>query len=192
MLRHVPNILTVLRLVLVPVFVALMTVQNDFSHRIAVLLFALAAFTDYLDGFIARRWGVTSKIGAVLDPVADKILVMSALVMLVAQRSELTGQPWVPGWMVVLILAREMWISGVRGVIAAQGRILPAGGKGKVKSLLQMLAIILLLVHEPQSVWGFSLSLEWIGLALLAASIAFSYLSAFDYTVAAFREKPRQ
>lgn len=192
MIRHVPNFLTALRLLLVPIFVVLMAQREALYHELAVLFFALAAFTDYLDGYIARRWGVISKLGEVLDPVADKILVMAALVMLVAQRSDISGAPWVPGWMVVLILAREMWMSGIRGIAAAQGNTMPAGKKGKVKSLLQMLAIISLLIHEPQQLFGIQISMEFLGLSLLAVSIAFSYLSAYDYTVEALRPKKSQ
>ena len=182
-LRKLPNYLTFLRLGLIPVFVLLMADTSRWSGYLAAFVFAVAAFTDLLDGFLARRYGAVSELGKLLDPLADKILVMAALVMLVAQRGDLDGAPWVPGWMVVLVLARELWITGLRAVIAQRGTVLAASASGKVKSWFQMIAVIFLLLHYPVlEVAGLVVSFQAIGVNLLIISIAFSLWSAAEYT----------
>jgi len=183
LLHRLPNWLTYLRLILTPVFVLLMVNPTRRMVVLATVLFVIAAVTDYVDGLIARRCGATSDFGKLLDPLADKILVMAALVMLVAQRSDVTGAPWVPGWMVVLVLAREIWVTGLRGVAAAQGRIIAAGNSGKVKSGLQMVAIVLLLLHDtPLPFTAGGVSCQVLGLNALLVSIVFSYWGAAEYS----------
>src|SRR5262245_55607250 len=127
-MQNIPNILTFLRLALIPLFVVLMIDPNPELTHAATLVFIIAAFTDYLDGVLARKFSAVSEFGKLADPLADKILVMAALVMLVAQRSDVYGEPWVPGWMVVLILAREIWVTGLRAVAASRGVIVAASG----------------------------------------------------------------
>ena len=182
-LSNLPNYLTFLRLGLIPIFVLLMSDSGRWAGYLAAFVFAIAAFTDLLDGFLARRYGAVSDLGKLLDPLADKILVMAALVMLVSQRGDLDGAPWVPGWMVVLVLARELWITGLRAVIAQQGTVLAASSSGKVKSWFQMIAVVFLLLHYPVlEVGGMVVSFQTIGVNLLIISIAFSLWSAAEYT----------
>lgn len=171
-----------------------MTDPSEKMVLAAVGVFILAAITDYFDGFIARKYDLVSDFGKLLDPLADKILVMTALVMLVAQRSDVFGDPWVPGWMVVLILAREIWVTGLRGVAASRGIVVAAGSGGKVKSALQMVAIVFLLLHNNEIPVGQVTSLvgigrpdlvitcQLIGMNLLVFSLVFAYWSACDYT----------
>jgi len=112
---------------------------------------------------------------------------MAALVMLVAQRSEIDGTPWVPGWMVVLVLAREIWVTGVRALAASKGVIVAAGTAGKVKSSFQMVAIVLLLLHDyPVALFGLSIPSQILGLNALLVSIILSYWGAIDYTLTVF------
>lgn len=178
-----PNWITLGRIALIPIFVILMIEPSRSMVWAATVVFVLAALTDYLDGFLARRWNQISDFGKLADPVADKILVMAALVMLVAQRSDIYGEPWVPGWMVVLILSREIWVTGVRAVVATRGLILPAGNAGKLKSGLQMVAIVLLLLHDyPMTIMGYKITAQLVGVNLLLISIFFSYLSLVEYT----------
>ena len=182
--QHIPNWLTYLRLGLIPIFVVLLS--NDPSRwaiNVAAVIFTLAAVTDYVDGFIARRFGAVSDMGKLLDPLADKILVMAALVMLVGQRSALHGEPWVPAWMVAVVLAREIWVTGLRGLAAANGVVLAASSLGKVKSGLQMSAIILLLLHDyPLAIGGLQFTCQSIGVRLLLLSLVFSMWGAVEYT----------
>lgn len=182
--KEIPNLLTYLRLVLIPVFVFLMVDPTPAMRFGALAVFLLAAITDYFDGILARKFSAVSDLGKLLDPLADKILVMAALVMLLAQRSDLYGDPWVPGWMVVLVLAREIWVTGLRSLAASQGVIVEASTAGKAKSFLQMVAITFLILHEVKfSVLGAVITCQLIGLYLLLVSIALSLWGAIEYTV---------
>ena len=183
-IRNLPNTLTVLRLGLIPVFVLLMVEPTRLMINAAIVVFVAAALTDWADGLIARRYQLISDFGKLLDPVADKILVMSALVMLVAQRSDSFGEPWVPGWMVVLILAREIWVTGIRAVAASAGKVMAAGYAGKLKSVLQMAAIVALLLHDRLccELGGWRITWQYVGLNLLLISIFISYWGAAEYT----------
>lgn len=141
---------------------------------LAVIVFLVAALTDYFDGWVARRYGATSDLGTLLDPIADKILVMAGLVMLAAQPPDAAG-PWVPGWLVVLVLGREMWVTGLRAAAASRRSIVPAGLAGKIKVVLQVAAVSLLLLH------GLPLA-RVTGVRLLMLSTLFSYWGAVQYT----------
>lgn len=191
--RSLPNLLTISRLVLIPVFVWLMTDPTEQRVLAAAVVFVVASLTDLFDGYFARKWKVVSELGKLLDPLADKILVMAALVMLVAQRSDLTGDPWIPGWIVVLILAREIWVTGLRGIAASRGVIVAAASSGKLKSFLQMTAILFLLFHGQSIALldyaaGRVIPCQLIGIGLILLSILFSYVGAIDYTWAVMCE----
>ena len=182
-IRKIPNWLTLSRIGLVPVFVILMIEPSRAMVNLATVVFIVAALTDYADGLLARRYGAVSDLGKLLDPMADKILVMAALVMLTAQRSDLGGQPWVPGWLVVLVLGRETWVTGLRGVAASRGLIVPANMTGKIKLVLQLVSVVLLLLHDmPISLAGYSCSAQFLGVRLLLLSLVFSYWGALEYT----------
>lgn len=182
-----PNWITLLRVALIPLFVILLIDPSEQMLQWAVYIFVFAAVTDYLDGFVARMLRTVSDFGKLLDPLADKILVLSALIMLTALKTDQFGEPWVPGWMVVLVVARDVWITGLRGVAAEQGSIVAASGLAKVKSLLQMVSVVFLLLHDKILHLGIvSLSCQIIGLNLLFISLVFSYWSAFQYTVMIF------
>ncbi len=188
--KNVPNYLTFFRLALVPVFVLSLLDPTPTMLYLAVGIFIIAAITDYIDGIIARAFGAISDFGKLLDPLVDKVLVMAALVMLVAQRSDVDGTPWVPGWMVVLVLAREIWVTGLRAVAASQGIIVAAKVAGKFKSGLQMVAIVFLLLHQtPITVFDRETTCQFIGLNLLFLSIIFSYWGAYEYTHAILLEE---
>jgi len=154
------------------------------SRYVAVGLFVFAAITDFVDGYLARRWKVTSTFGALIDPLADKLLVMAALVMLVDMQEPLTARSVLPGWMAVMILAREIWITGLRGWVATMGEIMSASWSGKVKTALQLTAIPLVALYDIEfAVGDVVISLQIIGLELLLISIAVSYWGAIEYTM---------
>jgi|LauGreDrversion4_2_1035121.scaffolds.fasta_scaffold01851_3 CDP-diacylglycerol--glycerol-3-phosphate 3-phosphatidyltransferase len=183
--KRIPNWLTFLRLILIPVFVAVLVEPTRNSLNIAAIIFALAALTDYADGYIARRYKAISDFGKLFDPLADKILVMAALVMLVSLRDDDNCVSFVPGWMVTLILARELWITGLRAFAAKDGTVVAAKSGGKVKSALQMVAILALLLYDYSfSLFGYRVTAQFLGLNILVVSLAFSYLSAIDYSLA--------
>ncbi len=140
---NLPNKLTTLRILLVPVFIILYLM----NYRIAALVvFVAASFTDYLDGHLARRNNLVTDYGKIMDPLADKLLVTSALVCMVQTNV-------VPAWMVIVILAREFAITGLRAVAAGEGRVIAAAWSGKIKTVTQMIAVIFLLLDN----WPFRL-----------------------------------
>lgn len=182
--KRIPNWLTFLRLILIPVFVAVLVEPTRNSLNVAAIIFVFAALTDYADGYIARRYKAISDFGKLFDPLADKILVMAALVMLVSLRDD-SCTSFVPGWMVTLILARELWITGLRAFAAKDGTIVAAKSGGKVKSALQMVAILALLLYDYSfTVLGYRITAQLVGLNILIVSLVFSYLSAIDYSLA--------
>jgi CDP-diacylglycerol--glycerol-3-phosphate 3-phosphatidyltransferase len=181
--KRIPNWLTFLRLALIPVFVIFLIDPSRTSLNIAAVIFVLAAITDYADGILARRYAAITDFGKLFDPLADKILVMAALVMLVSVRDE-TCVSLVPGWMVVLVLAREFWVTGLRAFAAKDGTVISAKSGGKVKSFLQMVSILALLLNDYSfSVFGLKVTYQFLGLNLLLISLAFSIISAIDYSL---------
>lgn len=183
MLQKLPNYLTFLRLALIPVFVVLMNNPTQCRIYLAVTVFIVASLTDYVDGFLARRFGAVSDFGKLLDPLADKMLVGTALIMMVGLRSDSDGAPWVPAPLVVLIIIREFWVTGIRALAAKKGVIVAASSGGKVKSGLQMVAVVFLLFHGHLfPFFGLRFPCEFVGKFLLGISIIFSYWAAAEYT----------
>ena len=140
-LLNAPNLMTIGRVALIPVFLALLSYENRRNSFLAAVVFAAAALTDWLDGWLARVSNKVTTLGKFLDPMADKIIVLSALVMLVR-----LGR--VPVWVVVLILARELLISGLRTLAISEGLVISASRGGKWKTSLQLSGIIALMVHS--------------------------------------------
>ena len=133
---NLPNKLTIARIISVPFFIA----AYMFGYYIlAFVLFIAASFTDMLDGKIARKYNLVTNFGKIMDPLADKILVYSAFCLMVEDGT-------VPGWMLIVILAREFAIAGMRTVAASDGTVIAAGMSGKIKTVLQMIAVPLLLL----------------------------------------------
>ena len=181
--KKLPNWLTFLRLALIPIFIAFLIDPSRSSLNIAAVIFVCAAITDYADGILARRYAAITDFGKLFDPLADKILVMAALVMLVSVADQ-RCMSFVPGWMVVLILAREFWVTGLRAFAAKDGNVVAAKSGGKVKSFLQMISILALLLHDyTVTIFGFEVTYQFLGLNLLLVSLAFSYISAFEYSL---------
>ena len=173
--KQVPNWLTFFRLLLVPVFVVLMTQPGPIRSLWATVIFLVAALTDWLDGYLARLFKAESILGTVLDPLADKILVMAALVMLAA----LPGG--IPGWIVVVLLSREMIISGLRSLAALNHTVVPASRLAKHKTGWTFAAIVLLLMGEPVDL---GVKFRVLGLIALWVSLGLSVISGFQYAYA--------
>ena len=140
---NLPNKLTTMRMILVPVFIVLYLMNYNIA---ALVVFVVASFTDFLDGHLARKNNLVTDYGKIMDPLADKLLVTSALVCMVQMQV-------VPAWMVIVILAREFAITGLRAVAASEGIVIAAAWSGKVKTVTQMIAVIFLLLNN----WPFSL-----------------------------------
>ena len=136
---NLPNKLTLLRICLIPVFVIVMLSQMNNFFLISCIIFILASITDFLDGRIARKHNLVTDFGKFMDPLADKLLVLSALICMIEYNL-------VAGWMVIIIVARELTVSILRAIAADNGKVIAASGGGKIKTTSQMIAIILLLI----------------------------------------------
>ena len=142
---NLPNKLTLLRFALVPVFMVFMYIDNPYSYLIGLIVFAVASFTDFLDGSIARKYNMVTDFGKFMDPLADKCLVTAAMLWFVE-----VGQ--MPAWALLLVIVREFAISGLRMNAATTGRVIAAGWSGKVKTAATMVCIILMLLPIPSVV----------------------------------------
>ncbi|HEY7745646.1 MAG TPA: CDP-diacylglycerol--glycerol-3-phosphate 3-phosphatidyltransferase [Desulfuromonadales bacterium] len=151
-LLNLPNLLTLARIAAIPAVVILLLFDTRTSSFFAAAVFGAAAITDWLDGWLARKWRVVTVLGKFLDPLADKLIVMAALIMLIPH-----GR--VPAWAVFLILAREMVVTGLRSIASAEGIVISASDLGKYKTIFQMTAIPGLLLHYDYY-WLFGLRWE--------------------------------
>ncbi|MCC6220919.1 MAG: CDP-diacylglycerol--glycerol-3-phosphate 3-phosphatidyltransferase, partial [Deltaproteobacteria bacterium] len=161
--RRAPNLITVLRLLAVPVFVILLVDPTPQSSIWATVIFIFASITDWLDGYLARLFHAESILGTLLDPLADKILVMAALIML----SSIKTEPFVPAWMVVLLLSREMVVTGLRSIASIKGTVVAASRWAKHKTAWTMVAIVFLLIREPYEVFGILVDFHFSGMVFL-------------------------
>jgi CDP-diacylglycerol--glycerol-3-phosphate 3-phosphatidyltransferase len=144
---NVPNVLTVLRILLVPVLVVALTTEAKNGDTIAAIVFALAAITDGLDGYIARSRKSITTFGKVMDPIADKMLIAAALIALVSLDR-------LAAWVAMVIIAREFAVSSLRIAAAAEGAIIPASILGKVKTVVQVATVMALIVaNDPHATW---------------------------------------
>ena len=139
---NLPNMLTMFRILVIPVVLVFIYYESRVNSFIAACLFAAASITDFFDGWLARRRGLTTVLGKFLDPLADKLIVTSVLVMLVP-----LGR--IPAWVVVLLLARELAITGLRGIAVTEGMVIAASQGGKWKTAFQLTGILGLLIHYP-------------------------------------------
>ena len=165
-----PNTLTLYRIASIPLFVILMLSDGKVATIAAAILFSAASITDYLDGYLARKWGLITNLGKVMDPLADKLLVSSAFIMLCAHN-------WIPAWIVCLIIGRELAVTGLRNMIADKGDDLSASWLGKYKTVFQISAIIPLIIHYPY----FGINFDAIGAVLLWIALFFTVWSGVDY-----------
>ena len=166
---NLPNKLTVGRMITVPFFIAAYMLGY---YPVALVLFCLASATDALDGQIARKRGLVTNFGKIMDPLADKILVYSALCLFI--ESDL-----IDAWMLIIILAREFIVAGMRTVAASEGRVLAAGMSGKIKTVLQMVAVIMFLFGL--SVPSISETVLLIARVLFWASLVMTVYSGTEY-----------
>ncbi|MBR4030425.1 MAG: CDP-diacylglycerol--glycerol-3-phosphate 3-phosphatidyltransferase [Clostridia bacterium] len=167
---NLPNKLTIFRIILVPFFVAFLLIEFPNNNIVSAILFVIASLTDFLDGYIARKNNLVTDFGKFADPIADKILVISACVCLVEKGV-------IPAWSVLIIIFREFVISGLRMAAASKNVVIPADKLGKLKTLTQMIALILLILD----VFNFL----YIPYILYYISIVLTFLSGVMYIVKA-------
>jgi CDP-diacylglycerol--glycerol-3-phosphate 3-phosphatidyltransferase len=179
-MTNLPNLLTLTRIAAVPMIVWLLRDPAPGTAVFTLAIYIVAAVTDFFDGYLARRYGLTTTLGKLLDPLADKLLIVSALIMLAVVERPLTEPSWmltvlgvdeptVPGWLLVIIVGRELAVTGLRSIAANEGIVLAAEVSGKIKMILQAVGVGALI-------------------GLLLTSTAVGLTSAVQYHIMVFRE----
>jgi len=183
---NLPNLLTLARVAAVPLIVIIMLSDTREAGFWAAAIFGAAAVTDFIDGWLARKWGVVTVLGKFLDPLADKLIVMAALIMLIP-----SGR--IPAWAVFLVLAREIIVTGLRSIASSEGIVIDASDLGKYKTIYQMVAIPGLLLHYDYY-WFFGVRSELLhvnmhnfGMFFFVIALALTLWSGFDYLYKFFR-----
>lgn len=174
---NLANVLTLSRIIAVPVIVILLIIDGVTASVIASILFIAATVTDYLDGYFARKYGIESDLGRLLDPLADKLLIASVMIMLIP-----LGR--VPAWIAAVIIARELAVTGLRSLASEKHIIIAANWLGKYKTAFQCAALIPLLIHYPILDIQFQLAGEF----FLWIALFFTVWSGFDYIYSYVRQ----
>jgi CDP-diacylglycerol--glycerol-3-phosphate 3-phosphatidyltransferase len=177
---NLPNILTLTRIAAIPLMAALLMSPSQPAGFWAAAVFSMASVTDWLDGYLARRMGIVTIFGKFLDPIADKLIVMAALIMILPY-----GR--IPAWMVLVILGREIIITGLRGIASSEGIVIQASDLGKYKTIFQIVAIIGLLLHYDYN-WLFGIehpllhvNMHNVGMFFLWIATLLTVWSGVDY-----------
>jgi CDP-diacylglycerol--glycerol-3-phosphate 3-phosphatidyltransferase len=173
---NLPNAITLLRIGILPVLFLILLEPGEAMSLAIAILFILAALTDLLDGYVARRYNIVTRMGKLLDPIADKIIMSAALVLLIP-----VGRA--PAWIVALMVMRDFAVDGLRSMAAAEGHVIEASRLGKYKTVCQIIAVSALIIHYP--IYGIDASS--IGTAFLYVALALSLWSGFDYLVRFYR-----
>ena len=163
---NLPNKLTLLRIIMIPVFVVLLYLDFPFNNLVALAVFILASITDTLDGYIARKYNLITDFGKFMDPIADKLLVTAAMLVFVDWHM-------MPAWVVIVVIAREFIVSALRLVAANNGRVIAAGWSGKVKTASTMVCICIMLLGLPQ----------WVNAVCSAVILVTTAYSGIEYLV---------
>lgn len=163
---NLPNKLTLLRIIMIPVFVVLLYLDFPFNNLVALAVFILASITDTLDGYIARKYNLITDFGKFMDPIADKLLVTAAMLVFVDWHM-------MPAWVVIVVVAREFIVSALRLVAANNGRVIAAGWSGKVKTASTMVCICIMLLGLPQ----------WVNAVCSAVILVTTAYSGIEYLV---------
>ncbi|MEK6683596.1 MAG: CDP-diacylglycerol--glycerol-3-phosphate 3-phosphatidyltransferase [Nitrospirota bacterium] len=169
---NLPNLVTLLRIFLVPVFILVFLTPTASRSLAAAVIFLFAALTDLMDGYLARQWGQITKLGKFLDPIADKLLVLAALILLVDFQR-------VSSWLAIVIIGRELAMTGLRAIASSSGIVIAADEAGKYKMAIQTISIVLLILGYKVGtinfhVWG--TFLLWISMVLAILSGVQSFM----------------
>jgi CDP-diacylglycerol--glycerol-3-phosphate 3-phosphatidyltransferase len=181
-ITNLPNLVTMGRVLFVPGVLYYMDNYSPVRSLIAAILYLIASVGDGIDGYLARSRGQVSVLGKFLDPVADKLMVTAVLVFMVA-----LGR--VPAWLVVALIARDLAITGLRSIASSEGIVIAASRGGKIKTALQLVALIMLLLHFRYPLLGLGISIDYnaVGLVVLYISLGISLISGLDYVLGFFR-----
>ena len=176
-IRNIPNLLTALRIFAIPLLVVLLSSPAPLPSFLATLVFFIASLTDLLDGYLARQQKAETSVGKLLDPMADKLLILSGMIMLIP-----LGR--IPAWMVVLIIGREVAITGLRGIASVEGVVIGASRWGKAKMFLQSLALGGLMLHYEY----LGINFHVLGAILLWIALVITLWSGIDYFYKFYRD----
>jgi CDP-diacylglycerol--glycerol-3-phosphate 3-phosphatidyltransferase len=165
-----PNGVTIIRIAAIPIILFLLFTSGQTYQIITAILFLIVAGTDTLDGYLARRRGMVTTLGKFLDPLADKLLIVASLIALITARG-------VPVWMVIVIVGREIAVTGLRGIAVSQGIIISASSLGKYKTVFQAASIFFLILNGEY----FSINFHLVGMVLLWIALVITVISGVDY-----------
>ncbi len=176
---NLPNMITLGRLFLIPPVIWLIDPTDPVRNLYASLIFAAASLLDILDGYLARKQGLVTVFGKFVDPLADKLMAMSAMIYLVVVSL-------LPAWLVVVMLSRDLYINGIRQIAAERGIVIAAGEGGKMKTVFQLVGICCVLVRYPYRLPFFDAAFDFhaVGMLFLYLALALSLFSAVTYTTA--------
>ena len=174
---NLANKITLLRMLITPVVIVLLYFHGPVTCVLAVLAFAVAAFTDWYDGYIARHENMVTNMGKFLDPLADKILICAVLIMF-------TALGWASAWLVIIIVCRELIVTGLRAIAIDEGITMAADKYGKAKTVTQMLAIVPLCLHYPL----FGLDFSGFGTLMLFVAMLLAIFSGVNYCLTFYRQ----
>lgn len=167
---NLPNALTAIRVASIPLVLICLNVPGKWGAFLAALFFAMASITDILDGFFARRYGAVTSLGKFLDPLADKVLICLTMIMLIP-----LGR--IPVWMVLIIVMREMAVTGLRGIAVNERIVISASSLGKYKTILQSIAVLGLCLHYTY----LNVNFHAVGMAFLWGALILTVWSGWDY-----------
>ena len=169
-LLNLPNTLTFTRLVSIPIVLTCLSFPGRWGSFLAALFFVLASVTDILDGFFARKYGTVTVLGKLLDPLVDKLLVSLTMIMLIPLNR-------IPVWMVIVIIAREIALTGLRGIAVGEGIVIQASALGKYKTILQSVALGGLCLHYVY----LGINFHVVGMVFLWGALILTLWSGWDY-----------
>ncbi|MBU4526420.1 MAG: CDP-diacylglycerol--glycerol-3-phosphate 3-phosphatidyltransferase [Desulfomicrobium sp.] len=173
---NVPNALTVFRIMAAPFIVALLYFPSRTTCLLATIFFIVAILTDLADGFWARKYNQVTNFGKFLDPLADKVLIASVMIML-------TALNWIPAWIAIIVIVRELLVTGLRAIAADKGQVIAADNYGKMKTIMQSVAMIPLIYHYPL----FGIDVAQVGFLLLLVAVALTLYSGWNYLYSFYR-----
>lgn len=183
---NLPNSISIFRIVMIPLFMVFALAEIPGGDIVALVVFVTASVSDFVDGFLARRWHQTTVMGAFLDPLADKLLVIAALVCLV-ELGQTDGRGHLSAWVAMVIIARELAVSGLRMVAAAENVVIAASKWGKVKTFVQMFTLAALIITPRLFKWEWTLGGHHVTWYFVIIMLVITVVSGIDYFVKAWQ-----
>ncbi|MGX9892153.1 CDP-diacylglycerol--glycerol-3-phosphate 3-phosphatidyltransferase [Wolbachia endosymbiont of Protocalliphora sialia] len=175
--KNVPNLLTISRALAIPAIISSFYIESKYASLITILIFMFACITDFFDGYLARAWKVQSNFGKLFDPIADKLVVVSTIIMLV-YKQKIDDVTIIPS---VIIVCREILVSGLREFLIATNVSLPVSKAGKIKTFFQMVAIVALIMSDYEAT-------KYIGVVCLWAAAVMTMWSGYNYVLAGIKQ----